>query len=131
MLRSAATLAVENLYRSGSTPLGTPYQLEIRARFPLEIRRRIITFNDEGHIELFIETYHIRSLDLDARLRAKHRGHNDGNGKERQYGGGLADSSVYERSFEHLLYQFFSFCLDLRTSAFSLFTLSCVSFSFA
>ena len=69
MLDRASPLAVDNGNTGGCTLLGPPDKLEIIPFGPAEVRRGVLTFDDEGNVELLVRGHHVRYLDLDGILR--------------------------------------------------------------
>ena len=114
-LRRAGALAVHDADRGGRALLRAPDQLEIIPDLPLEIARRMVAANDEGHVELLVHADEIGRLDLDGGLAV----------------GGQGKPQGREECCQFLHHQFFSFCRDFSSAAFSLFTLSWVSRSLA
>ena len=115
-LGSLRARAVDYRHRGRAPLLRPPHYLEIIPRAPFEVRRGVLSRNHERHVELLVDPDKIRGLHLHRRL---------GRGNQRQR---RRDDYGKQFSAHH---QFFSFCLDFSSAAFSLLTLSRVSFSLA
>ena len=83
MLDRARPLAIDYGDTGGRALLGPPDKLEIIPFGPAEVRRGVLTFDDEGNIELLVRGHHVRYLDLDGILRKG--GH--GCRQQREYNG--------------------------------------------